>query len=197
MKKLIIYLAMVLFTGTACSVKLTREDALKKIKENSEFPVVKTYEIIKSYVKDMDTQGRGVSIVIGEDENVEKEKTLRLFQHIGLLQLTETPQRSESTSFLLGTTIRTWTLVEVRLTDSGKKYLVGEDSNNYSVKLWETDIDEITGIMEAKEEKTAAADYTLVNKNITPFGEFFSDKSNTDGRTAYFILYDDGWRIQH
>jgi hypothetical protein len=196
MKKLAYIISIIIFVVTSCSKPLTREDALTKLKNSTNYPVIKTYECIKSYIKDMDTQGRGVSIVIGEDENKEKEKILRQFENNGLLQLIETPQFSESNNFLLGTTIRTWTLVEVRLTDSGRKYLTNEDSKVYTLKLWETDVNEITGIREMEDKKTAVVDYTLTNKSITPFGEIFSDKNQTVNQTAYFVIYDDGWRIQ-
>lgn len=197
MTKLLYLLIIVLFAGTSCAKHLTREEALLKLRHNSDYPVVKTYEILKSYIKDMDTQGRGVSIILGEDENVEKEKILRQYENSGLLELTEKPQSRESTSFLLGTTIRTWTLVEIRLTDSGKKYLVAENSDTYSAKLWETDINEITGIRETEDENTAVVDFNLANKNITPFGEIFSDKTQVVDRNAYFVRYDDGWRMQN
>ena len=108
----------------------------------------------------------------------------------------ETPQREETTQFLIGTTVRTWTSVKVSLTDEGKKYLVQDNGKSYFVNLWETDINEITGIQEMKEAKIAKVDYTISNKNITPFGEIFNDKNQITTMSANFTLYDDGWRIQ-
>jgi hypothetical protein len=196
MKRLVFCLLIILVAGTSCRNPLTRDLALSKLKESPGYPVMKSYKILKSYTKDMDTQGRGVSFIIGEDDNKEKETILRQFESEGLLHLTETPQYSESNSFLFGTTTRTWTLVEIKLTDSGRKYLISEDNICYSVKIWETGIHEVTGILEAEDRRTAQVEYTLSNQDITPFGECFSDKTQVINKTAFFAKYDDGWRIQ-
>ncbi|HYM92566.1 MAG TPA: hypothetical protein VET23_00355 [Chitinophagaceae bacterium] len=73
--------------------------------------------------------------------------------------------------------------------------MLQETDKNFEVKLWETDITDITGIQETGQEKRAKVDYAISNKNITPFGENFDNKNEVAQKTAYFSLYDDGWRI--
>ncbi|GEM_PF-1351185 len=193
--KCYILFALFLFLGASCQKHLTRDNARSLISKSRHHPVKKNYKITKTYIKNMDTRGRGVSIIIGEDESLENEKIYKQFEIKGLLNLEETQESKETTSFLIGTTIRTWTKIDVKLTESGKKYLVGEDPDNYLVNLWETDIKDITGIRELDDKKSAIADYTVFNKNITPFGEIFNDKHQVTQHTAYFFFYDDGWRI--
>lgn len=196
MKNLLFLLLIVAFISTSCQKELKREDAKTMIATSKGYPIPKTFEITKSFIKDVNTEGRGVTAIIGEDEFKETEKAINQFALLNLLKLDETPQREETTQFLLGTTVRTWTSVKVSLTDEGKKYLVQDNGKSYIVKLWETDINEITGIQEMKEAKIAKVDYTISNKNITPFGEIFNDKNQITIRSVNFSLYDDGWRIQ-
>lgn len=181
---------------SSCQEHLSREYAKKVIIERRNYPIPYTYEITKSFIKDMQSSGRGVSIVLGEDEFKEKEQVIYQFESAGLIQLKKTPKREESTAFLLGTNVRTWTQVNVSLTEAGRKYLVEENEGLYVVRLWEIDLKEITGIQEFTEQKIASVDYTIFNKNITPFGTIFSDKNDIDRKSASFSLYDDGWRIQ-
>jgi len=196
MKKIILLISIIAVSATSCQKHLDRQDAKKMIVNSENYPIKQNYEITKSYIKDMNTEGRGVSIVLGEDEFKEKEKTIEQFKDMGLLTLNEVPQREETTAFLIGTTIRTWTSVEVSLTETGNKYLVQEKASSFEVNLWETDMSQITGIQEMQEQKTANVEYTISNKNITPFGSVFSDKNNVRKKSAYFSLYDDGWRLQ-
>jgi hypothetical protein len=166
------------------------------IVESENYPIKQNYEITKAYVKDMNTEGRGVTLMIGEDETKKEDNINKQFQYLGLLKLEETQQRDETTTFLIGTTVRTWTSVKVTLTATGSQYLIQEKAGTFVVNLWETDINEVTGIQEMPEQKLAQADYNLSNKNITPFGSLFTDKNNTSNRSVHFSLYDDGWRIQ-
>lgn len=196
MKNLLFLLLVIAFISTSCQKELKREDAKTMIAASKGYPVQKTFEITKSFIKDVNTEGRGVTAIIGEDEFKETEKAINQFASLNLLKLVETPQREETTQFLLGTTVRTWTSVIVSLTDEGKKYLVQDNVKSYLVNLWEIDINEITGIQEMKEAKIAKVDYTISNKNITPFGEIFNDKNQITTKSVNFSLYDDGWRLQ-
>lgn len=166
------------------------------IVENKNYPIKQSRKITKGYIKDMNTEGLGVTIVLGEDDNKKEENIITQFESMGLLKLERTPQREETSAWLLGTTVRTWTSVKVELTDLGRNYLVSENEKLYTVMLWETDVKEITGIQERPEFKVAQVEYILFNKNITPFGSIFSDKNDENKRIADFSLYDDGWRIQ-
>lgn len=196
MKNLLFFLLTIAFVSTSCHKQLKREDAKTMIAASQGYPKQKSFEITKSYIKDVITEGRGVTALIGEEEFKETENAINQFTSLNLLKLDETQQRDVTTQFLLGTTVRTWTSVKVSLTDEGKKYLVKDNGKSYFVRLWETDINEITGIQEMKQSKTAKVDYTISNKNITPFGASFSDKNQVKHLSAYFSLYDDGWRIQ-
>jgi hypothetical protein len=196
MKKLPFLMLIIVLSASSCQKHLEREYAKRMIINSENYPIKQNYEITKSYIKDMNTTGRGVSIVLGEDEFKEKEKTIEQFKDMGLLLLNELPHREERTAFLLGTTVRTWTSVEVSLTETGNKYLVQKKASSFIVNLWETDINEITGIQEMQDQKTASVEYTISNKNITPFGSVFSDKNKVRQKSAIFSLYDDGWRLQ-
>lgn len=194
--RILIALGLCIIFLASCQNHLSREEAKSMITNNENYPKLKTYEITKSYIKDMNTQGRGVTALIGEDEFKEQENAIEHYVALNLLKLEETPHRDETTQFLFGTTIRTWTSVKVILTDEGRKYLVHENDNSYKVKLWETEISQILGIKEMKDLKIAEVEYSLHNINFTPFGELFSDKDEVRQVTVNFSLYDDGWRLR-
>ena len=199
MKNIILFLTAIVILSSSCQKHLDRDDALKQIADHNGktyYPQKYTYEITKMYIKDVNTEGAGVTAIIGEDEFKSKEKNIEQFKALGLLTLKETPHREETTQFLLGTTVRTWKSVDVSLTTEGKRYLDTEKSNSYLVKLWDIEIKEISGIKEMKEFKSAQVDYVIWNNNITPFGSIFNDKYMTQNRSVTFSLYDDGWRIQ-
>lgn len=197
MRKLLFLLPVIILVTTSCKKHLDREDAKKQITKSASYPVTVDYDFTKEFTKDWNTEGNGVTVDIGGNEWEEKKKQIEKFENMGLITFEETPQREESTAFLLGTTVRTWTSVKVSLTDEGKKYLIQESDKNFKVKLWETDILDITGVQEMEQEKRAKVDYTVSNKNITGFGESFSNKDQVVNKTIYFSLYDDGWRIQN
>lgn len=196
MKRYIFLLSAVTFLTTSCKNHLDREDAKKQIITAENYPVIVDYDFTKRFTKDYNTQGNGVTVNLGGDDWESKKRTIESFEKARLITFEETPHREETTAFLLGTTVRTWTSVKVSLTDEGKKYLLQDTDNSFKVKLWETNLDEITGIQEMEQEKSAKVDYTTSNKNVTPFGENFSDKNKTTQKTIYFSLYDDGWRIK-
>lgn len=196
MKYSFLLLFFIFSIATSCQKHLDRGEAKRMIVENKNYPIKQNHEITKGYIKDMNTEGRGVTIVLGEDDTKREERIIVQFESMGLLKLTETPQREESSAWLLGTTVRTWTSVQVELTEEGRKYLVSENDKLFTVMLWETDVKEVTGIQERPEQKMAEAEYVIQNANITPFGSIFSDKNTERQRSAEFALYDDGWRIQ-
>jgi hypothetical protein len=194
MKHSIFLIIGIMLMLSSCQKHLSREDTKKMIATKENFPIKKNYEITKSYIKDVNTVGRGVTAII--DENQSKDNVFRLFANKGLIKLTETTQRDETTQWPFGTTIRTWFIVAISITETGKPYLIQENSGSYTVNLWETDINEITGIQEMQENKTTVVNYSISNKNITPFGEIFNDCNVSASKTSNFSLYDDGWRIQ-
>jgi len=195
MKKLVFILSAFMFVFTSCQNNLSRDKAKKQIISAFNYPSAVKYSLPKEFTKDWNTQGRGVTINLGEDELEKKTQAMESFKIANLINFEEIPQSEETSSWLLGTTIRTWTLVRVSLTDEGKKHLIEDDGSNYIVKIWEVDFDDITGIKENKQQKVATVLFNIKNKNITPFGEVFNDKNNTSLMTAYFSLFDDGWRL--
>lgn len=196
MKRTLILLLLTFSIATSCQKHLDRNDAKRMIVENNNYPQKQNYNITKGFVKDMNTEGRGATIVLGEDETKKEENSIGQFEAMGLLKQEETPHREETTAWLFGTTVRTWTSVKIELTEMGRKYLVNEDNNLFTVMLWETNVKEITGVQERPELKEAQVEYVTHNTNITPFGSVFNDKNNEHKRTVNFSLYDDGWRIQ-
>ena len=121
MRSLIFLFVLAIPLITSCEKKLDRDDARKMIIEKNNFPQGQNYEIFKSHIKDMNTNGRGITVVVGDDKAKEKEQVLFQFEAKGLLSLKETPKREETNSFLIGTTIRTWKKVDVTLNRSWKK----------------------------------------------------------------------------
>jgi len=196
MKRLFLLLGIVIPVLTSCQNHLGREQAKKMIIETNNYPKPYTYEIAKGFIKDMHSSGLGVTIATGEDEFKDKEQAINQFESIGLLKLTKTPKREESSAFLLGTTIRTWTQVGVSLTETGKKYLIQDKQNTFVVKLWDTNVKEITGIQEFPQLKASEVSYTICHQDITPFGSIFNDRNAISEGTAHFSLYDDGWRME-
>ena len=196
MKRHIFLVTLLILVTTSCTKHLDREYAKRQIIQLEKYPITIDYDITKAFTTNMNTEGRGLTIDIGGNDWENQEKIIKSFENARLVTFDETPEREETTVFLLGTTVRTWTSVKVLLTEDGKKYLLNENDNSFKVKLWETSLDDITGIQEMEREKTARVDYTISNKNISLFGEIFSDKNKATQKTIYFSLYDDGWRIK-
>lgn len=181
--------------SSSCTKHLDREQAMQQLIKAYGYPTTKTYDLAKTYIKDEQSDGPCLSIVIPANGEQDMENAIGFFARNGLLKLVEEPHRAES-SCLFGTSVRTWTSVTVLLTAAGKPYLVQDDGQHYRVKLWDTNITAVTGIQEMEESKTAQAIYTIANQNITPFANFFSDRNSVQQSTAAFALFDDGWRLQ-
>jgi hypothetical protein len=84
---------------------------------------------------------------------------------------------------------------EITITDEGKKYLISKEGTNCTVKIVEVHFGEITGIISGG--KHATVEFTQIFKNVTPFGKIMRFKEGKIyPKSAEFLLYDDGWRIQ-
>ncbi len=59
---------VIMFFSISCGKKLDREEAKKQIIATSNYPEIKSYIIPKSYNKDEDSRGNGVTIVIGKEK---------------------------------------------------------------------------------------------------------------------------------
>jgi hypothetical protein len=99
-------------------------------------------------------------------------------------------------------------VVSVSLTDKGKKYVVGDTGTRgwpnagqkyVNVKLAEREFVEITGIRAPGDKKEAVVEYNWKYANLSPFSKGWKgadyDEKKTHMGEAYFVLYDDGWRI--
>ncbi|MFA4852676.1 MAG: hypothetical protein WC599_09180 [Bacteroidales bacterium] len=85
----------------------------------------------------------------------------------------------------------------MELTETGKQYLI-ENKNRYNktFKISDLDFGEITGIVEQDGSNKAEVNYTLIRKNVTPFGKAFGLNEGAFNNSVIFIKYDDGWRIE-
>ena len=199
MKKYFFLLPLIILATTSCKKKLDREDAKQQIVNSANYPLVVDYSFTNSFTKDFFNASDQVVATVGEEEWEKAKTIIEGFKNAGLVTFEETPQRKEIAGLFFNrpSGYQTWTDVKVFLTDEGKKYLLKENNGTFKVKLWETNLTDITGIQEMEQDKRAKVDYTISNSNITPFGETFSNKTNTISKTIYFSLYDDGWRIQN
>lgn len=197
MKTYIFLLGIVLITMISCKKHLGKEDAKKQITTALNLPIDVEYTFTKAFTKDEHTEGNGVTVMLGGDEFEHEKNMIEMFERKKLISFEEIPHREESNTFLLGRTVRTWTTVKISLTDEGKKYLLKQDGQKFTVKRWETTVGDITTVEEVEPQKTARVDYVLSNTNITPFGECFIEKGKTISRSIYFSLTDDGWKIKN
>lgn len=195
MKQILFYSILLMLALVSCTKHLSRDDARDQIVTEKKYPITQTFKFTKKFTKDWNTQGNGVTVDIGGNQFDKEKKAIEAFKELGLVELKEEPHREETSQFLLGTTIRTWTSVEVHILESAKKYLAKEDEKSYIVNLWETSVDNITGIKEMPEQKMAIVEYVTSNTSITPFGNYFMDKSEKSNKSVIFSLFDDGWRI--
>ena len=159
-------MVVILAGVVGCGKQLTREKAAEMI--------------IKEY---------GFPIPITESLSLYRPKEVQAFESSGLVKATKG-----------GAT----------LTDKGRKYFVNEDSTFGIVrfKVCEQVFLEVTGM---KKDKTSAQiEYTWKYDNFTEvskvnessyksqnwFPDYIRFKGPQKGRTVYFSLYDDGWRIE-
>jgi hypothetical protein len=94
------------------------------------------------------------------------------------------------------------TFARLELTDRGRTYLLAEDDNEYTLRVSEVDLNEVTGIVQQQGSSLLIAEYDLVRKNETPFaailGTYFgSGLSPLKTQRAALVLYDDGWRVKN
>ena len=197
MKKAFFFLSIIMLIVTSCKKHLKREDAKNQIIAAEHYPVIADYDFPKEFTKDFVNESDQVVATVGEDDWEKEKAIIEEFEKSGLIKFEQTSQRKEIPGLFFNRPpgFQTWTSVKVTLTDIGKKYLINESDDKFKVKLWETNIINISGIQEMEQEKGAKVDYSIKNANITPFGENFSNKDEIVQKTAYFSRYDDGWRL--
>jgi hypothetical protein len=90
----------------------------------------------------------------------------------------------------------------ITFTDKAKPYLLPTSDKDRKdhiqlVKIADEELKKITGVQLLDGEKRAVVEYTTFYKNITPFSPLSRLKLNEkDTHKAYFLLYDDGWRLE-
>lgn len=173
----------------SCSKNLSREKAEVLIIKKFNLPRTETMQIKKTYYVKNYSLGTGfcpVGIYSGSSENMYSnyKQLIEGLQSNGMVLVKEDKRIENSIC---------WIWADVSLTDEGKKYLVNESDKQYELKTCEIVFGEITGIQIQEQFKVAEVNYTLIRKNITPFGSNISKEHET--RSASFSLFDDGWRI--
>lgn len=91
-------------------------------------------------------------------------------------------------------------IYKVKLTPSTQKYFVSKDISSLNVKIAEITFNEITGIVNDPSRRAARVEYNVEENNYTPFAKYLSSQENKGKkmkRQEQFVLYDDGWRIEH
>lgn len=190
-----ILIFLIISITTSCNKEhLERDFAAKEIRQQGNFPKPMYYEFFNMYLKDYKSVGMDGNMNVGTTFAEVKDMMI-FFQNKGLITLRDETKSESKTVFLLGTTTRTWIYTHIELTELGKEHLVSTTKLGYKVKLWEKDFDQINGIKELYDQKLAEVDYQMKNVNITPFGDYFSDRLKVENRSAAFTLYDNGWKL--
>jgi hypothetical protein len=185
-RKFLITVLFLQFFLCSCSRNLSRKEAANLIIKYAEYPKPITYELR-----------------IGSKLPFEKKeaKYYNLFKDLGLINIDYLGKLDKYFGpYYLGK----YEAVNITLTELGKKFVMEEDFNIFlgkSVKLKyaEKEFDEVTGI--AMGEGFAEVKYRWKITIINPSGgkgyfrsEEYFYKNSGEG-TAYFRLYDDGWRV--
>ncbi|MBL0202378.1 MAG: hypothetical protein IPP81_20135 [Chitinophagaceae bacterium] len=83
----------------------------------------------------------------------------------------------------------------LNITTEGKKYVQQEINEEYRLKCFDLEIDNITGIIEEIPEQKIKVEYSLKKVNETPFSDWFKGQVVMKGYKK-LIKYDDGWRVE-
>jgi len=184
-----LFLSVVMVSCTNKNLSLGK--AKDMIATRDKLPAAETVDLPKQYVKQAACIVVNSHFYSGEDK-----QWLDRLQQQGLITLTEVNQNNGNCQMVLETVV---------LTETGRKYLVGEEGANpdrffgeksahYLMKTNDLTISGVTGIQVFEQLKHAEAKYTLVRTNFTPFGTSVNRQPET--RTAGFSLFDDGWHIE-
>lgn len=88
----------------------------------------------------------------------------------------------------------------VHFTEKAKPHLIRieEKYNNVQiVKVADMDLGDITGIQLQEDKKSAAVEYTVVYKNITPFAKLMKrNLSEKETQRAILAYFDTGWKFE-
>jgi hypothetical protein len=90
----------------------------------------------------------------------------------------------------------------LKFTDKAKPYLLStpeayKKSLIQKVKIADEDLVDVSGIHMNEGDKNAVAEYTTSYKNVNDFAPLVNkDYKKQETKKAYFVLYDDGWKLE-
>lgn len=172
MKNLLFFFIISLVFAGCGSKELTREEAFQTLKQEMNYPQVYDYDV---YCSDPKYASRAIEAGL-ESKGLVTVKRMQKMKEVGSPLIT--------------------------FNDKAKSYLLpiseeDKSSDVQKVKIADEDIIEVTGIKSANDGKDAIVAYTTGYTNITPFETLVhKDLQKTTKHTAYFSLYDDGWRLE-
>jgi hypothetical protein len=174
MKKLTILFSIFSLMIHSCNSnkELSRNEALKQLKQERNFPIVIDYDVFCSdpefgrKVLDAGLESAGLVTVQHTQKLADAGKPLITFTEKAKSFLLPTPEKDKA--------------VHVQ-----------------KVKLAEEELIEVTNIRTNGTGNKAVVDYTTTFKNITPFVKLTTDDF-TEKKTnkAYFALGDEGWKLE-
>jgi hypothetical protein len=134
----------------------------------------------------------GVCVGFGAQEWSGVKEVIQKLAEQGLLSVTQEEVEGQNC-------ITTFTRIE--LTDKGRPYLLAEDDNEYTLKVSEVNLNQITGIVQQQGSSLAIAEYDLIRQNESPFAGILglhsgSRLSPLETQRVSLVLYDDGWRVK-
>jgi len=174
MKKLAIFLSVgcLLLQGCNSKKELTREEALKQIKQERNYPGVLDYDLFCGDPK----YGRKVLDAGLESEGLVTVQRTQKLADVGKPFIGFTPKAQ---AFLLPTP------------EKDKASLIQK------VKLADEDVVEVTNIRTNGSGNKAVVDYSTAFKNVTPFAKLTTvDFNKIKANKAYFALGDEGWKLE-
>lgn len=183
---LLITFVTILF-NTSCNNKLSRKNAEEQIIEKLGLPF---------------KEKKTIEIADGTIYSHLTENKLKKYENAGLLKI---KQENVGMSIRLRGGRNRPNGIRGYLTPEGKKYAASEPrkivySNTEEIDVYVATLhfDEITGIITNTENNTAQVEYTLIRKDITPFGRtgYNLVAGKKINQSANFTKYDDGWRIE-
>jgi hypothetical protein len=168
----LLFAASLTMAGCSSNKELSREEALKLIKEGERYPKVIDYDL---YLSDPEFAKKAIYAGL-EDQ--------------GLLTVQRTQKLADIGNPLIG------------FTDKAKPYLLPTSDEDkmmdiQKVKIADQDLVEVTNIQTMEDGKQAIAEYKTAYKNINGFSALTkTNYKKSANHKAYFMLYDDGWRLE-
>lgn len=185
-------LLIITLLWSCSSDKLSRDKAKKIIAETNKLPISETEYFYKYYTKHDHFVNENNEIGRGDME------MLNDFTNKALI----TTRRDTTYKTDAWGEARPIVHIYIELSNDGKKYLITENEQRYTIKTNELDIAEVTGLQINENSNSATAEYLLKRINWTPFGDYYKvtiphKYPETISRSVNLKKYDDGWRINN